>query len=87
MHEDPLYALLILPVVAVIALAYYCYKKRSRKVKKLLEDETERLKAEAFLQSGGAYRDLTDSNANSQDPIQESSLLTGSQETEIGESL
>ena len=86
-HEDPLYGLLILPVAAAIALAYYCYKKRSRKVKKLLEDETERLKAEAFLQSGGAYQDLTDSNANSQDPIREGSLLTGSQETAIGESL
>ena len=51
-HENPLYGLLTLPLAAALALLYYCYKKKTPLVIKLLEDETERLEAEALLQSG-----------------------------------
>ena len=115
LHENPLYALLILPLADILALVYFCYKKRSRRMKKLLEDETERLKAEAFAQSGGAFRDhddakhdiedvkhniadtnhnigganhsIGDANHNHQDSIHENSLLAGTQDTEIEETL
>ena len=33
-HENPLYGLLILPFAAALALLYFCYEKRSRKMKK-----------------------------------------------------
>ena len=66
-RENPLYALLILPSAAILALVFFCFKKRSRRVKKLLEDETERLKAEAFVQSGRAFRDLADAKHNIED--------------------
>ena len=63
LDENPLcwlYGLLVLPVLAAAALAHYCFKKRSGKSEKLVEVETERLKAEAFIESGGVYKDLTD---------------------------
>ena len=67
LHENPLcwfYGLLVLPVLAAAALAHYGFKKRSRKSEKIVEVETERLKTEAFLESGGVYQDLTDDNHN-----------------------
>ena len=90
LDENPLcwlYGLLVLPVLAAAALAHYCFKKRSGKSEKLVEVETERLKAEAFLQSGGVYQDLADANQNNHDPIFENSRLTGSEEAEIKETL
>ena len=82
LYENPLcwlFGLLILPVAAAPVLAHYCYNKRSRKVKKILEAKTERLKP------GGAIQDLADDNHNNQDPIRENSPLPGSEETQTKE--
>ena len=87
LYENPLcwlYGLLILPVAAAAVLVHYCYKRRSRKVKKLPEAETERLKA------GGAYQDCADDhnhnhNHNNHDPVCEDSPLAVPQESQIKE--
>ena len=83
-HENPLYWLLVLvpaaAFLATAAFAHHCYKKRSQKMKKLLEDEAESLKAEALLQSGGTFSDVVDCDVDA--ASQDSSIedLVGSQE-------
>ena len=82
-HENPLMALLALPLAAVAALVYYYKRKRSCKVKKLLKDEAGRVKEEQKVIMV-AYRYLGNLNASViQDSDSEYSLHTCSQETDI----
>ena len=86
-HENPLYWLLVLipatAFLATAAFAHHCYKKRSQKMKKLIEDESESLKAEALPQSGGTFSDVVDCDVDA--ASQDSSIedLVGSQEAGI----
>ena len=75
-HENPLViGLLLLSFVALVALIYYCRRKRSCKTKKLLEDEAERLEEEGMVTMvyhrdlDDHRRDLNDVNAVVQDSI------------------
>ena len=69
-------ALLALPLAAVAALVYFYKRKRSCKVKKLLEDEADRVKEEQMVIMV-SYRYLGNLNASViQDSDSEHSLHT-----------